>query len=306
MSRQKITPPVRPEDPLTLPTGSLALDLALGGGWPRGGIVEVFGNAGSGKTTLVLSAIAQAQKAGGSAALIDADHGVWASALTRVGIDLERMTYCRTNRIEEAFAKIDELVRGGSTDVIVLDSIGAVVPGRYFDETPGDISTYREDQSFQFQIDSFLKCMLGPLSATRTLLLISNQIRLKVGVVYGTPETTTWATLPLHDFATQRVEVRKMAAIKDGDDTIGTEVRVRVVKNRLGAAAQVNVEMYHATGLSSEADLIRMGVEAKVLTKRGVHHYFEGRNLGAGARASAETLREDAELAAKVRAAILG
>jgi recombination protein RecA len=285
-------------------TGSLALDLKLGaGGWPRGRIVEVYGPEGCGKTTLLLEAIAHVQHNGGMGAFIDADHATDQATAARLGIDLEKMPFVRTNGLEEAFVKIEELVLGGAVDVVALDSIAALLPSEH--RTCQD-APYRQNETHQYRVDHYLKVLLGPLSRSRAVLLISNQLRDKIGVMYGSPETTPWVTLPLKDYASVRVDLRKTSPIKLGEQSVGIGIRAKIVKNRLAAPlTQAEFEMYFDRGICVETELLTLGVEAGLLRKRGNWFYQGDDPLGNGSLAAAAHLRQHTELAAELRAGII-
>jgi recombination protein RecA len=301
---------VQPPDPAEgtpgagVSTGSLALDLKLGtGGWPRGRIVEIYGPEGCGKTTLLLEAIAQAQRNGGLGAFIDADHATTQATAARLGIDLERMPFHRTNKLEEAFAKIEELVLGGAVDVIALDTISALMPEGW--QNCADVPVL-QDQEHQHKIEHYLKVLLGPLSRSRAVLLIANHVRERVGMYFGNPETTPWVTMPLRDYASQRIDLRRMAAIKDGDDALGIEVRARIVKNRFAApVTQAQFQMYFASGICGENDLIALGLEVGLVSKRGNRFAFGEVPLGMGQREAVRALKQDAELAGRLREGII-
>jgi recombination protein RecA len=289
-----------------VPTGSLALDLALGsGGWPRGCIVEVYGPEGCGKTTLLLEAIATAQRQGGLGAFIDADHGTTARTAERVGVNLEAMPFHRTNCLEDACEKIEELVLGEAVDVIALDSIAALVP-KEFANCSHDHFPPAKNEEHQHRIDHFLKALLGPLSRSRAVLLIANQVREKAGVFFGNPETTPWETTPLRNYASQRVQLLKTGTIKDRETTVGVEIKAKIVKNRLARPfMQGMFELHFATGICHESDLVHLGLEAGVLTKRGSQVYFDGVCLGNGTTAVVSHLQKDVALAARLRDGII-
>jgi recombination protein RecA len=286
-----------------LSTGSLALDLKLGtGGWPRGRIVELFGASGSGRTTLLLQAIARSQAAGGFGAFIDADHGTDPSSAERLGVDLESMPFHRTNGLEDAFEKIEELALGGAVHLIALDSIAALLPEG--SRTCRDISSAKSEEH-QHRIDHFLKALLGPLARSRAVLLITNQVREKAGVFFGNPETTPWPTLPLRDYASQRVELRRAVTIKDGEEAVGIEVKARILKNRFAAPlGQVEFPLLFASGIDTEAELLGLGLESRVLDKRGAFVFLDDVNLGKGQGEAVRRLRQDAELATRLREGI--
>jgi recombination protein RecA len=219
-----------------LTTGSLTLDRALGtGGWPRGRIVEVAGSEGSGKTTLLLAAIAQAQQNGGIGAFLDADHGVEPATADRLGVQWETMLYHRPVSLEEAFERIEELVQGGAVNVIALDSLAALLPRECLSCSHDAIPPNKNEQH-QHHISHCLKTLLGPLSRSRAVLLISNPLVEKAGVYFGNPQMIPWETHPLKIYASQIVELRRIGRIKEGENTVGFEIKARVVKNRLAAS----------------------------------------------------------------------
>lgn len=284
-------------------SGCLDLDRKLGrGGWPRGRIVEIYGPEGAGKTTLVLEAIAQAIRDGGTGALIDADHGVDALSARRFGIDFDQIAFHQTNVLEEAFAKAVELAHAGNVDVIALDSIAALIPK---EQHRIDDLIRQKDEGHRHQIEHALKVLLEPLAQSRATLLITNQIREKVGVMYGNPETIPWATTALRDFASVRVEVRKVTALKDGERLIGQTVRAKVVKSRLSPPSNpVEFHLLFDSGIDQTIDLLDVALDVGTLTKNGSSVSFGERRLGS-VSAVVELLRSDTELAEQVRADVL-
>jgi recombination protein RecA len=287
-------------------TGSLALDLALGTlGWPRGRIVEIFGTEGCGKTTLLLEAIAHAQQNNGLGALIDADHATDQATAERVGVNWEAMPFHRTSSLEEAFEKIAELVDGGAVDVIGLDGIAALLPEGH-QTCSRDTVPPSKSAEHQHRIGYFLRALLGPLSRSRAVLLITNQVVEKLGVIYGNPETTPWETMPLRNYASQRVELRRLTTIKNGNDAIGAEVKAKIVKNRLAAPfVDATFELHFATGISYESDLINLGIDSGVVAERGNHLSVGEQSLGANRGTALRQLEQDVELAAQLRQSIL-
>jgi recombination protein RecA len=285
-----------------VPTGSLGLDVQLGtGGWPRGHVVEIFAKEGAGKTTLLLTAIARAQRKGGCGAFLDADHGMRPATAARLGIDLDRMLFHRPSSLEDAFEKIDELVRKGSADVIALDSIASLLPEerRHDDDPP------TQDEKHQRCVEHFLRAILGPLSRSRAVLLVSNQVKDKVGVMFGNPETTPWETLPLRDFASQRVELRRSCVLRDGPVVEGAKVKAKVLKNRFAPPfGQAEFELRFATGLCEEAELVWLGLDAGVVTKADGCLCFGDSLLGKGELEAVCHLRQDADTAARLREGI--
>jgi recombination protein RecA len=236
-------------------------------------------------------------------ALIDADHGTNQATAARMGIDLERMPFHRTNALEEAFGKIEELIKGGAIEVIALDSIAALLPEG---NATCEAVPFHKNESHQHHIEHCLKALLGPLSRSRAVLLITNQVREKIGVIYGNPDTTPWVTLPLRDYASVRVDLRKMAQVKDGEFNVGAEVRAKIIKNRLAAPhAQAQFELRYATGICNEGDLLRLGLEVGVVTKRGNRLSFGEHLLGNGWNEAVRQLGHDATLATRLREGIL-
>jgi recombination protein RecA len=287
-----------------LPTGSLALDLALGtGGWPRGRIVEIFGHEGTGKTTLLLEAIARVQQNGGVGAFIDADHGLDSATAERLGVNVKAMPLLRSNCLEEAFEKIEELLRGKPIEVIALDSIAALLPKG--NDTCQDFIPGKNEQH-QDRIAHCLKALLRPLARTGAVLLIANQLVEKVGVFYGSPETTPWATMPLRSYASQRVELRRVTQLKAGETVVGAEIKATVVKNRLAAPlARASFHLYFATGIATDSDLLQVGLDDGLLAKKGAWLYYGDVALGNGWDRAREFLRDNAAVAEEITRKIL-
>jgi recombination protein RecA len=289
----------------TLSTGSLAMDLALGGGWPRGRMVEIYGPAGAGKTTLALEAVAQTQKEGGLAAFIDADFATTENSAERFGIDLERMPFLRSNRLEEVATAVEELVAGQAMSLIVLDGIGSLVR-KEFQKVGEDNFPTTQDTLHQTQMDALLRALLLPLAQSKAVLLITNRVVEKVGVMYGNPEMTPWVTHPLRDFATHRVEVRKGAWTKEREQTIGTEINVKIVKNRTAASnVSLTLSLNFASGLNRGEELLKMGIEAGLIHKRGNVYSYREMNLGLGLIPAQRTLLKNGEMAEELRKQIL-
>jgi recombination protein RecA len=296
----------QPANGAGISTGSLTLDLKLGtGGWPRGRIVEIFGPEGSGKTTLLLEAIAQAHRNDRFGAFIDADHGLDPAGAERLGVTLEPRHLIRTNVLEEAFEKVAELLKDSFVEVIALDSIAALLPEERRACSREAVPFYKNEND-QYRLEHFLKALLGPLSRSRAVLLITNQVREKIGVIYGNPDTTPWLTLPLRDYASQRIDLRRLGAIKDGDEAVGMTIRAKIVKNRCGAAlTQAEFEMRFATGIDRENELVKLGLETGLLHKQGARIYLGDTQLGHGSANVVARLREDADLVARIRAGII-
>lgn len=289
-------------NPNVIPTGSLALDRALGtGGWPRGRIVELFGPEGGGKTTLVLEALAQAQRTG-TGALIDADHATDRDAVRRLGVDPHGLVWHRANVLDELVKTIEQFVARG-IDLIAIDSIAALVT-KY--RTGGDDFPPVKDEGHQRAVEHWLKSLLGPLSKSRSVLLITNQLREKIGVMYGNPDTTPWETLPLKDFASVRVDVRRVTHIKDGETIVGAETRAKVVKNRLAAPHRAaELEIFFDRGLATERELVTLGLEGDVLSQSGVAVRFGNELIGRSRDDAVKRLRRDTELADRLYDAVV-
>jgi recombination protein RecA len=271
-------------------TGALSLDLALGGkGIPRGRITEIYGNESSGKTTIALHCIASVQKAGGVAAFIDAEHALDPSWAKRIGVDLESLLVSQPSYGEEALRIAEMLVKSNAVDLIVIDSVAALVPKNELNNEIGDSSVGQ-----QARLMSQALRMLNPtVNKTRTAMIFINQIRQKIGVMYGNPETTTGG-LALKFYASVRLEVRKAAVIKDGDEPIGAECKVKVVKNKIAPPFRVaEFALMHDRGIDFEEDVIKIAVEDEILTKSGAFFSYKDTRLGQGKENAKAFLREN-------------
>jgi recombination protein RecA len=284
-------------------TGSLSLDLALGGkGLPRGRVIEIYGAESSGKTTIALHAVANAQKAGGVAAFIDAEHALDPAWAKKIGVDLESLLVSQPSYGEEALRIAEMLVKSNAVDIIVIDSVAALVPKSELNNEIGDSSV-----GVQARLMSQALRVLNPvINKTRTCMIFINQIRQKIGVMYGNPETTTGG-LALKFYSSVRLEVRRATAIKDGDTAIGSEVKIKVVKNKIAPPFRVaEVELYHDRGLDFEGDIIKLGVEEEIITKSGAFLSYGETRLGQGKDNARTFLRENPairdEIAAKIMA----
>jgi recombination protein RecA len=283
-------------------TGSLSLDVALGGkGLPRGRIVEIFGNESSGKTTIALHAVANAQKEGGVAAYIDAEHALDPTWAKRIGVDLESLLVSQPAFGEEALRIAEMLVKSNAVDIIVVDSVAALVPKN---ETENEIG--HPSVGLQARLMSQALRVLNPIIAkTRTCVIFINQIRQKIGVMYGNPETTTGG-LALKFYSSCRLEVRRGPAVKDGDDVIGTEVKVKVVKNKIAPPFRsAEFEVLHDRGINTFSDLVNIAIECGALDKSGSFFSFNGQRLGQGKDNAKQFLSDNIGLADQVRAKVL-
>ena len=280
-----------------IPSGSLAIDAALGiGGFPRGRIVEIYGPEGAGKTMVSLHVIREAQQAGGTAAFIDAEHALDVGFARRIGVDVENLIISQPDSGEQALEIVDTLVRSGALDVIVLDSVAALVPQAELEGEMGDSHMGLHARL----MSQALRKLTASISRSRTCAIFINQLRMKIGVMFGNPETTTGGRA-MGFYASLRVDIRRMGHIKDGDRTIGSRARVKVVKNKLAPPyRQAEFDIYYAgdrIGVSREADLLDIGVEHGLVEQAGTWFSCEGKRLGQGRERARAFLAAHPELA---------
>ncbi len=285
-----------------IPTGALSLDIALGGkGLPRGRVVEIFGQESSGKTTVALHVLANAQKRGGVAAFIDAEHALDPSWAKRLGVDLESLLVSQPSCAEEALKIAEMLVKSNAVDVIVIDSVAALVPRS---EVEGEIG----DQHVGLQarlMSQAMRILTPTISRTRTCMIFINQIRQKIGVMFGNPETTSGG-LALKFYSSVRLEVRKVSAIKEGEETIGARVKARVVKNKVAPPfRQAEFDLMHDRGISREGDLIDLALEDKLIDKSGSWLNYGEIRLGQGRENAKQFLRDNPALVEELTRKIL-
>jgi recombination protein RecA len=276
-----------------IPSGSISVDVALGiGGFPRGRVVEVFGPESSGKTTLALQVIAQAQKAGGTAAFIDAEHALDPIYARKLGVDVDNLLVSQPDNGEQALEITGALVASGAIDVAVVDSVAALVPKAELDGEMGD-----SHMGLQARLMSqALRKLTSVVSRTNTCLIFINQIREKIGVMFGNPETTTGGRA-LKFFSSVRVEIRRTASLKDGDSVIGNRTRVKVVKNKLAAPfREAEFDILYGEGTSREGDLLDVGVQNSVIEKSGSWFSYRGERIGQGRDNARTFLKEHPEL----------
>jgi recombination protein RecA len=282
-------------------TGSLGLDIALGvGGLPRGRVVEVYGPESSGKTTLTLQVIAEAQKLGGTAAFIDAENALDPQYAAKLGVKIDELLISQPDTGEQALEIADMLVRSGSVDVVVIDSVAALVPkaeieGEMGDQLPG----------LQARLMSqALRKLTGNIKRTNTLVIFINQIRMKIGVMFGNPETTSGGNA-LKFYASVRLDIRRIGSIKKADEVIGSETRVKVVKNKVAPPFREAVfDILYGEGISREGEILEMGVEHGVLDKSGAWYAYKKDRIGQGKDNAREYLKEHPELAAEIEAKV--
>ncbi len=289
----------------TIPTGSLALDAALGiGGIPRGRVIEVYGPESSGKTTLALSIIAQAQKTGGNAVFIDAEHALDASYAKRLGVDIDALHVSQPDTGEEALEIAEHLVRSGAVDVIVIDSVAALVPKAEIEGEMGD-----SHMGLQARLMSqALRKLTGTISKSRTTVIFINQIRMQIGVMFGNPETTTGGRA-LKFYASIRLDIRRIGSIKDGDNIIGNHVKVKVVKNKVAAPfKEAEFDILYNEGISREGEVLDLASERNLVQKSGTWFSYGEERIGQGRENARLWLKEhpDAfvELTLKLREAL--
>ncbi len=277
-----------------IPSGSLGLDLALGiGGLPRGRIVEVYGPESSGKTTLALHAIAEAQKRGGTCAYVDAEHALDPIYARKLGVDVDNLLISQPDAGEQALEIADTLVRSGAIDVLVIDSVAALVPRAELEGEMGDSHVGLHARL----MSQALRKITGSVSRSNTMLIFINQIRLKIGVMFGNPETTTGGNA-LKFYASIRMEIRRIGSIKDRDEVVGNSTKVKVVKNKLAPPfRQVEFDIMYGEGISKVGELIDLGVKAGVVEKSGSWFSYDSQRIGQGRENAKQFLREHADVA---------
>ena len=281
----------------TIPTGSIALDAALGiGGLPRGRIIEIYGPESSGKTTLTLHAIANAQKNGGVAAFIDAEHALDPEYAKALGVDIDALLVSQPDTGEQALEIADMLVRSGAIDLIVIDSVAALVPRAEIEGEMGDTHVGLQARL----MSQALRKLTGGLNSTNTTMIFINQLREKIGVFFGSPETTAGGKA-LKFYASVRLDIRRIETLKDGTDAVGNRTRVKVVKNKMAAPfKQAEFDIIYGTGISREGSLIDFGVEHDIVKKSGAWYTYEGEQLGQGKENARTYLIENEKVAAEI------
>ena len=274
----------------SISTGAISLDYALGvGGVPRGRVVEVFGPESSGKTTLALQVIAQAQKAGGMAAFVDAEHALDAVYAQKLGVNLEDLLVSQPDNGEQALEIVEVLVRSGSVDVVVVDSVAALVPRAEIEGEMGEAQVGLQARL----MSQALRKLTGVVAKSKTCLIFINQLREKIGVMFGNPETTTGGRA-LKFYSSVRIDIRRIGAIKDGDVVTGGRTRVKVVKNKVAPPfREAEFDVMYGEGISREGDLLDLGVERKIVDKSGTWFSYQGERLGQGRENAKQFLREN-------------
>ncbi len=285
----------------TVSTGSLGLDIALGvGGLPRGRIIEVYGPESSGKTTLALQTIAEAQKKGGVCGFIDAEHALDPVYARKLGVNLDDLLVSQPDNGEQALEIADTLVRSSSVDILVIDSVAALTPKA---EIEGEMGESRPGLQARLMSQALRK-LTGSISRTKTMVIFINQIRMKIGVMYGSPETTTGGNA-LKFYASVRLDIRRTSTLKDRDEPIGNQVRVKVVKNKVAPPfKQVEFDIMFGEGISKMGELIDLGVKANVVEKSGAWFSYDSQRLGQGRENAKTFLKDNPEIAAEIEGKI--
>jgi recombination protein RecA len=285
----------------TVPTGSLGLDIALGvGGLPRGRIVEIYGPESSGKTTLTLHVIAEAQKRGGVCAFVDAEHALDPVYARKLGVNLEDLLISQPDTGEQALEITDTLVRSGAIDVLVIDSVAALTPRAEIEGEMGDVQPGLQARL----MSQALRKLTASISRSKTMVIFINQIRMKIGVMYGSPETTTGGNA-LKFYASVRLDIRRIGAIKDREEVTGNQTRVKVVKNKVAPPfKQVEFDIMYGEGISKVGELVDLGVKAGVVDKSGAWFSYDSQRLGQGRENAKQYLRDHPEAAARIEASI--
>ncbi len=285
------------EEVQVVSTGSLGLDVALGvGGLPRGRVIEIYGPESSGKTTMTLQVIAEMQKLGGTCAFIDAEHALDTVYAQKLGVNLEDLLISQPDTGEQALEITDALVRSGAVDLVVIDSVAALTPRA---EIEGDMGDSLPGLQARLMSQALRK-LTGSISRTNTMVIFINQIRMKIGVMFGNPETTTGGNA-LKFYASVRMDIRRTGSIKSGDEVIGNETKVKVVKNKVAPPfREAHFDILYGEGVSREGEIIDLGVEAKVVEKSGAWYSYSGERIGQGKDNARQYLRERPELAHEI------
>ena len=288
-------------DAQVIPSGSVALDHALGiGGYPRGRIIEIYGPESSGKTTLAIHAIAQAQKSGGIAAMIDAEHAFDRTYAKALGVNLETLLISQPDNGEQALEIADNLIRSGAVDIVVIDSVAALTPKAEIEGEMGDNKVGLQARL----MSQALRKLTANISKTNTCCIFINQLREKIGIMFGNPETTTGGNA-LKFYASVRIDVRRTTQIKEGEDALGNRTRVKVVKNKMAPPfKKAEVDIVFGEGISHSGELVDLGVEFDVIQKSGSWFSYNGEKLAQGREATKQLLRDNTELADEIEAKI--
>ena len=280
-----------------IPTGSLALDIALGiGGLPRGRVVEVYGPESSGKTTLTLQVVAQAQKLGGACAFVDAEHALDPGYAEKLGVDVDDLLVSQPDTGEQALEITDMLVRSGAVDLVVIDSVAALTPKAEIEGEMGEMQVGLHARL----MSQALRKLTGNIKRSNTIVIFINQIRMKIGVMFGNPETTTGGNA-LKFYSSVRLDIRRVGAIKKGDEVIGSETRVKVVKNKVAPPFKTaDFEILYGVGISREGEIVDLGVQHGIIEKSGAWFSYKGDRIGQGKENAREFLINNKDIAADI------
>jgi recombination protein RecA len=278
-------------------TGSLGLDIALGvGGLPRGRVIEIYGPESSGKTTLTLQVVAQMQRLGGTAAFIDAEHALDTGYAQKLGVNLQELLISQPDTGEQALEIVDALVRSGSVDLVIIDSVAALTPKAELEGEMGDSLPGLQARL----MSQALRKLTGTVKKTNTMVVFINQIRMKIGVMFGNPETTTGGNA-LKFYSSVRLDIRRTGSIKRGEEVIGSETKVKVVKNKVAPPFKVaEFDILYGEGTSRQGEIIDLGVEAKIVDKSGAWYAYQGEKIGQGKDNAREFLRENPDIALEI------
>ena len=289
------------EDVEVIPTGSIALDCALGvGGYPRGRIIEIYGPESSGKTTLAIHAIAETQKAGGIAAFIDAEHAFDRFYAAKLGVDVDNLWISQPDNGEQALEIADQLIRSSAIDILVIDSVAALTPKKEIDGDMGDSNVGLQARL----MSQALRKLTSNISKTNTTCIFINQLREKIGVMFGSPETTTGGNA-LKFYASVRLDIRKVTSLKDGDQVVGNQVRVKVVKNKVAPPfRKAEFEITFGEGISKIGEIVDLGVEYDIIKKSGSWYSYQDSRLAQGRDATKKLLKDNPELCEELEAQI--
>jgi len=300
-SVMKLNGETNPMNVEAISTGSLGLDIALGiGGVPRGRIIEIYGPESSGKTTPALHIIAEAQKTGGTCAIVDAEHALDPSYAKKLGVDIDNLLISQPDAGEQALEIADTLVRSGAIDVLVVDSVAALVPRAELEGEMGDTHVGLQARL----MSQALRKLTGSISRSRCVVIFINQIRMKIGVMFGSPETTTGGNA-LKFYASVRLDIRRIGSIKDKEIAVGNQTRVKVVKNKMAPPfRQVEFDIMYGEGVSKTGELIDLGGNANIVDKAGAWFSYDGQRIGQGRENAKQFMKDNPEVAAKLEAAI--
>jgi recombination protein RecA len=292
MGENEVAPDIQ-----TVSTGSLGLDIALGvGGLPRGRVVEIYGPESSGKTTLTLQVIAEMQKLGGVCAFVDAEHALDSQYAQKLGVNLTELLISQPDTGEQALEIVDALVRSGSVELVVIDSVAALTPRA---EIEGDMGDSLPGLQARLMSQALRK-LTGTISRTNTMVIFINQIRMKIGVMFGSPETTTGGNA-LKFYSSVRLDIRRVGSLKKGDEVIGSETRVKVVKNKVAPPfKQAEFDILYGEGISREGEIVDLGVECNLVEKSGAWYSYNGEKIGQGKDNSREFLRQNPAIAVEI------